>query len=58
MTMLVNAFQQASAQPGALTNNNNITVVVEIDGQQMNARILSVIDDNNRALKRTVNTRR
>jgi phage-related protein len=58
MTMLVNAFQQASVQPGALTNNNNITVVVEIDGQQMNARILSVIDDSNRALKRVVNTRR
>ncbi len=59
MSALVTAFQQAQAGGGAAgASSNNFTVIVEIDGEQMNARIVRVINDNNRALKRTVNSRR
>lgn len=55
MSTLIAAFEAAQGRGGSVTNSNNITVVVEIDGEQMNARIIRVIDDSNRALKHSVN---
>ena len=54
LTMLTNAFAKAS--PGAASSN--ITVVVEIDGQQLQGRIVKTIDESNRTIQQRVMSRR
>ena len=53
MRMLANAFAQAQGgTPAGMTNN--FTVVVEIDGQQIDGRVVRIMDERDRTITRKV----
>ncbi len=54
MAMLVNAIDRAMGPNGGGGGGGDITVIVEIDGQQLQARITKTIDEHDRTLNRRV----
>lgn len=58
MAMLVDAFSSAQGNGSSTNVANNFTVIVEIDGQQLEGRVVSVMDERDRRLKQRVMSRR
>lgn len=58
MRMLVDAFSSAQ-QPSSVTQlGSNVTVIVQIDGQQLEGRIIGVVEDRERRVAQRVKSRR
>jgi hypothetical protein len=58
MSTLIEAFNRATQSGANVGLTNNMTVIVEIDGQQLEGRIVSVMNGRDRVLRQRVNSRR